>query len=260
MPSIAITSTQNPAVAFAKSLEQKKAREESGQTLLEGEHMVGEALATCPERVTALFVEDAREAAFAALLAPAPAGAPVYRVPARVLAALSTVKTPQGIAATLRIPQAPALENMGRRLVLLENVQDPGNVGTVLRTLEAAGFDGCLITPGCADPFSPKGLRATMGGGLRVPVGRADNVPDALARLRGAGYALVAAALDGAPYYQRPALPDRLCLLIGNEGAGLSAEALAAATHRYRLPMAGRAESLNAAVAAAILMYDLQYR
>ncbi len=256
----AISSSQNPAVAFARSLAQKKNRLRSGQTLLEGEHMVGEALRTCPERVTALFVEETRMQTYAALIALAPREAAVYAVTERVLAALSTVQTPQGVAATLLLPQPPAPEAMGPRLVLLENVQDPGNVGTVLRTLEAAGFDGCLLTEGCADPFSPKGLRATMGAGLRVPIREVESAPAELEALKARGYAVLAAALDGAPYYDRPAPPERLCLLIGNEGAGLTPESMAAATHCYRLPMRGHAESLNAAVAAAILMYDLQYR
>ena len=255
-----IRSAKNPVVALARSLTQRKAREESGLTLLEGEHMVGEALSTCPERVTAAFVDEDRADAYAGLLRRLPRDAALYAAPARVLEALSTVQTPQGVAALLRIPQSPPLEAMGPRLVLLENVQDPGNVGTVLRTLEAAGFDGCLLTPGCADPFSPQGLRATRGGGLRVPVRAVPEVGEALEALRARGYAIIASVLDGEPFYERAALPERLCLLIGNEGAGLSPQARAAATHRYRLPMRGRAESLNAAVAAAILMYDLAYR
>ena len=104
-----------------------------------------------------MFVQEDRD--FAALLRPLAADTPVYAVPEHVLAAISQVKAPQGVAAVVRQPMRRALDTLGERLVLLENVQDPGNVGTILRTLDAAGFDGCVLTPGCADPFSPKCLR-----------------------------------------------------------------------------------------------------
>jgi len=181
----------------------------------------------------------------------------VYAVPEHVLAAISQVKTPQGIAAVCDLPAQRALEEMGDKLILLENVQDPGNVGTVLRTLDAAGFDGCIFTHGCADPFGPKTLRATMGSVFRVPMSTVQDAPDTVRRLTQRGYAVIGAALDGEPFYERGPLPDKLCVLIGNEGQGLTAQTLATCTHRYRLPMRGGAESLNAAVAAAIFMYEL---
>ena len=155
------------------------------------------------------------------------------------------------------LPESRPLEGMGNRLVLLENVQDPGNVGTILRTLDAAGFDGCILTEGCADLWSPKTLRATMGSAFRVPAHLAKDGPSACKALHQLGYAIIGAELHGQPFYQRDTLPDKLCLLIGNEGQGLTREVLSACTHRYRLPMRGGAESLNAAVAAAIFMYEL---
>ena len=141
--------------------------------------------------------------------------------------------------------------------MLLENVQDPGNVGTILRTLDAAGFDGCILTPGCADAYAPKTLRATMGSVFRVPMAFAGDAAQAVAGLNLRGYATIGAALDGEPFYGRGPLPEKLCVLIGNEGAGLTEQALAACTHRYRLPMRGGAESLNAAIAAGVFMYEL---
>ena len=178
-------------------------------------------------------------------------------MPAHVLAAISQVKTPQGVAAVCAMPPSLAPEALGERLILLENVQDPGNVGTVLRTLDAAGFDGCILTPGCADPFGPKALRATMGSVFRVPLCFVPDAAEAARALNARGYATLAAALDGGDFYRRPPLPARLCVLIGNEGAGLTRQAQDACTHRFRLPMRGGAESLNAAVAAAVMMYDL---
>lgn len=253
----ALTSLKNPTVQAARALESAKERARARAFLLDGEHMVSEALHACPERVRAVFVAQGREDAFAPLLTLAPEGAEAYVVPEHVLAAISQVKTPQGIAAVCAMPEAREVDSLGDRLILLENVQDPGNVGTILRTLDAAGFDGCIFTPGCADPYGPKTLRATMGSVFRVPVAFAQDAQSAVRSLAARGYAAVAAALDGEPFYERGPLPQKLCVLIGNEGAGLTKEALSACTHRFRLPMRGGAESLNAAVAAAIFMYEL---
>lgn len=255
-----LSSVKNPAVQEAKALSSPKERRERRAFLLDGEHMVSEALRVCPDRVRAVFVEDARAESYAEWLALAPASAEVYAVPARVLEAVSQVKTSQGIAAVCGMPPETPLSEMRGRLILLENVQDPGNVGTVLRTIDAAGFDGCILTPGCADPFGPKTLRATMGSLFRVKLAWADSAAGAAAALVARGFEVIGAELRGEPFYSRPAAPADLCVLIGNEGAGLTPEALAACTRRYRLPMRGGAESLNAAVAAAVMMYDLVNR
>lgn len=255
----AVTSLKNPAVQAARALRDVRERACRGAFLLDGEHLVGEALSACPERVQAVFVDETRLEVYAALIALAPQAA-CYAVPTHVLAAISQVKTPQGIAAVCAMPPAPVPEALGARLVLLENVQDPGNVGTILRTLDAAGFDGCLLTPGCADPFGPKALRATMGSVFRVPLCYVQEAAEAVRMLNGRGYATLAAALDGEDFYRRGPMPQKLCVLIGNEGAGLSPQARDACTHRFRLPMRGGTESLNAAVAAAILLYDLVNR
>lgn len=255
-----ITSTKNPLIQTAKGLQSKAARDASGLFLCEGEHMVAEALRAAPQSVAALFVDDTQAERFAPLLMQAPASAATYAVPPHVLAALSQVKTPQGVAAMVQTPPMAALAALGPRVVLLEAVQDPGNVGTILRTADAAGFTGCILTDGCADPLNPKALRATMGSVFRVPLHWAADAPAAARALAAQGYAVVAAALNGDDFYARPPLPPRVCLLVGNEGAGLSDAAKAAATHMYRLPMRGGAESLNAAVAAAVFMYEIVNR
>ena len=250
-----ITSLKNPAVQDARALAAAKERSRQRAFLLDGEHMVGEGLHMRPEDVKTVFVDENRLEQYAGLIALARGD--VYSVPEHVLAAISQVKTPQGIAAVCGLPEARSLADMGDKLILLENVQDPGNVGTVLRTLDAAGFDGCVFTPGCADPYGPKTLRATMGSTFRVPMCTVPDAAEAARTLAENGYAVIGAALDGEPFYERGALPDKLCVIIGNEGQGMTKETLANCTHRYRLPMRGGAESLNAAVAAAIFMYEL---
>lgn len=250
-----ITSLKNPAVQEARALASAKERARQRAFLLDGEHMVGEGLRMCPREVRAVFVDERRAPDYAALLDQAMGE--VYAVPEHVLAAISQVKAPQGIAAVCAMPQSRPLAELGSRLVLLENVQDPGNVGTVLRTLDAAGLDGCVFAPGCADPFGPKALRATMGSVFRVPLCFVEDAAQAAKALAARGYATIAGALDGQPFYERGALGPKWCVLIGNEGQGLTRAAQDACTHRYRLPMRGGAESLNAAVAAAVFMYEL---
>lgn len=251
----AVTSLKNPAVQGARALASAKERARQRAFLLDGEHMVGEGLRMCSQEIRAVFVDERRTSDYAWLLEQAQCD--VYAVPEHVLAAISQVKAPQGIAAICAMPQSRPLETLGRRLVLLENVQDPGNVGTVLRTLDAAGLDGCVLAPGCADPFGPKALRATMGSVFRVPLCFVEDAAQAASVLSARGYATIAGALDGEPFYQRGPLPSQWCVLIGNEGQGLTPQTQNACTHRYRLPMRGGAESLNAAVAAAVFMYEL---
>ncbi|MDD3336394.1 MAG: RNA methyltransferase [Eubacteriales bacterium] len=255
-----ITSIKNPAVQSAKALCTAKARKEQNAFLCDGEHMVSEALAVCPERVRALFIDKERAAGYAALLSKVPAAAAVFFVPTAVLETISQVKTPQGVAAVCQLPPSLPLAQQTGRLILLENVQDPGNVGTILRTLDAAGFSGCILSSGCADPYAPKTLRATMGSVFRIPLSFAEDGAAAARTLREQGYAVIGAELHGEPFYQRQQLPQKVCVLIGNEGAGLREDTLAQCTHRYKLPMRGGAESLNAAVAAAVMMYDIMNR
>ena len=179
---------------------------------------------------------------------------PVYELPAHVLAAVCDTKTPQGIAAVVRMKEQSAL---GKHIVVLDGVQDPGNVGTIIRTADAAGLDGVLLSTQCADVFSPKVLRATMGSIFRMNLRTTDDLPGELTKLREKGYSILSSQLDGTPFYEREKVAEQFALIIGNEGNGVSEQVQQTATHRVRLPMRGGAESLNAAIAAAIMMYEL---
>ncbi len=154
---------------------------------------------------------------------------------------------------------APLLAS-ARRILALESVQDPGNVGALLRSAAAFGFDGVLLGPGCASPFSPKVLRACMGAAGRLPLGVCADLPAALGQLRARGVTCLAAAL----YNARPLdevgaqYPGGLCLVIGSEGQGLSDAAVAACTLSVRIPMTDRVESLNAGVAGSILLWHFR--
>lgn len=243
-----ITSLKNPRVLLWRSLKERKGRRESGCFLAEGRKMAEEALRSAFP-VEALLVDEARAAEFSL-----PEHVPVYLLPENVLSSVCDTKTPQGIAAVVRAQSSAAL---GRRLVALDAVQDPGNVGTIIRTADAAGLEGVLLSDQCADVFSPKTLRATMGSIFRMPIQVTSDLPAALNRLRAEGYSILSSQLDGEPFYQRSPVGERFCLIVGNEGNGISDAVKATATHRVKLPMRGGAESLNAAIAAGIMMYDL---
>ena len=244
-----ITSLKNPKVLAWKSLKEKKGRLEHHAFLVEGPKMVREALASGMKVKAILLREDTGDDS----LSPSE-NIPIYILPAHVFNAVCDTKTPQGIVAILDLDTKPA---SGPRLLALDGVQDPGNVGTIIRTADAAGFNGILLSRECADLFSPKVLRSTMGSVFHLGFSFPVSLPDALEELKKKGYSILSSQLDGDPFYARSNIASSFVLVIGNEGNGISDEVKAVATHRLCLPMRGSAESLNAAVAAGIMMYEL---
>ena len=243
-----ITSLQNPRVRAWKGLKDRKGRRETGCFLVEGRKSVAEALESGFTVETLLLTEAQADLAV-------PAGIPVCLLPEHVMAAVCDTKTPQGAAAVVRMREQPLT---GRRLAVLDGVQDPGNVGTILRTADAAGLDGALLSADCADPYSPKVLRATMGSVFHLPFRVTDDLPGELAHLREErGIPVLSSQLDGTPFDAFRPGPTGFALVIGSEGNGVTPAVRALADRRLCLPMRGRAESLNAAVAAGIMMYSL---
>ena len=243
-----ITSLKNPRVLAWRSLKDKKGRETHHAFLVEGPKMVMEALSSSFHVETILLREDlAGSFEF-------PASIPSYVLPEHVFNAVSDTKTPQGVAAVLTLETKPA---SGPRLLALDGVQDPGNVGTIVRTADAAGFDGILFSRECADLFSPKVLRATMGSIFRLGFSFPSSLPETLEDIKKKGFSVLSSQLDGEPFYERSNVAPSFVLVVGNEGNGVSDAVKAVATHHLCLPMRGGAESLNAAVAAGIMMYDL---
>jgi TrmH family RNA methyltransferase len=161
--------------------------------------------------------------------------------------------TPQGWVAVAPVPAWTWADVDASRLLVLDAVRDPGNVGTLIRAAEALGAGGVVVLPGTADPWSPKVARAAAGSSLRLPVLEAE-WDDVLDRLRRRGTPVWVAASDGEPVDRADARPDQVAVILGNEGAGVSAEIRAVADRVVAIPMMGDVESLNAAVAGAILM------
>ncbi len=246
-----LESTQNAQVKQMRALRMAKARRESGCFLVEGVKLCGEAL-SCGLEISCLFVEKGFEND--AQIAPLSAAArQSFVVSRRVLENVCETKTPQPVVLSARFP---AERKLAFPQVALDGVQDPGNLGAILRTCDAAGFCA-VLGEGSADPYSPKAVRAAMGSVFRVPFLRHVDLPAYLENARKGGAEVIVSALDGSNFFEREPLPQDTILVIGSEGQGVSPAVRKTASHVYKLPMRGGAESLNASVAAGILIYEL---
>lgn len=178
---------------------------------------------------------------------------------AEVFKKMSDTQTPQGILCVARQPVyglEQLLEVSCPLLIVLEDLQDPGNLGTIFRTGEGAGITGIIMSRGTVDLFNPKTIRATMGSVFRVPFVYVENLREAIERILAAKIGVYAAHLAGAKYYDEFDFTKASAFLIGNEGRGLRAETAEAADEYVKIPMEGKVESLNAGVAAALLTYE----
>lgn len=252
---IRITSTSNPQVKNVIQLNQKaRARREQGLFAAEGRKMFLEAPADWIRKV---YVSETMYES--GTLGEALEQVEWELVEDRVFRQMSDTRTPQGVLTLLRIPRY-SLEDLLQKeaplLVLLEDLQDPGNVGTILRTAEGAGADGVLLTANTADLFNPKVIRSTMGSIYRMPFYRMQDPAETMRQLQARDICSYAAHLQGENTYDREDYRGGTLFLIGNEGNGLSEEMSRQADRLIRIPMAGRVESLNAAMAAGILMYE----
>lgn len=245
-----ITSRSNPLCVQIKKLNQSASvRREAGLFVGEGPKLLEEALrAGWP--VSCVVARQGMQVSV-------PAGARHVEVPADLLAGLCDTKTPQGVLFLCRLPEtAPPPQLAGGRYLVLDGVQDPGNVGTIWRTADAFGADGLLLLSGCADPFSPKTVRSTMGAAFRLPVWQVER--DALAALCAqASLPLYATALREDTVDVRSCDLRRGAVVIGSEGRGVSPEVLALCDQTVKIPMRERCESLNAAVAASVVLWEM---
>ncbi len=180
----------------------------------------------------------------------------------RVFESISDTKTPQGVLCLVKRRHCtlsdllPSAEGRNALLVALENLQDPGNLGTILRTAEAAGATGILLGPDCVDLYNPKVIRSTMGAVFRLPFFVSDDLRRELKALRARGVKWAAAHLEGDISYEAADYRGPCGFLIGNESRGLTRETVDCADILVRIPMSGEVESLNAAVASAVLLYE----
>lgn len=176
-----------------------------------------------------------------------------------VFSQISDTKTPQGILCLVKMPEYCLEDLLGEvpHLLILENIQDPGNLGTMMRTGEGAGITGIVMDKTTVDVFNPKTIRSTMGSVFRVPFYVTEDLAETLRMLRKKDIALYAACLDGEMAYDKPDYTSPCGFLVGNEAKGLKEETVAYADTHIRIPMEGKVESLNAAVASSLLMYEV---
>lgn len=248
-----------------RDLQRRKARGRRGLAVLEGVRLVEEALAAGLEFKGALVSPDlARTTRGQALTAELASHAvTVEEVGARAFGQLAGTDTPQGILAVVA-PRAWSVADVsatpGGAVLVVDGVQDPGNVGTLIRTAHALGASASVLLRGSADPMNAKALRAAMGATFRHPVLQLDDAPF-INWARERSLTLWAAAVDGVPLARAldasPSRKELIAVIVGNEGAGIRPQLNAVAAQRVAIPLAGGAESLNVAVAAGILLYEV---
>lgn len=250
-----ITSASNEQIKNIIQLKEKsKARKQKKQFVVEGIKMFSEVPKESLEAVyvSESFLKDNKDNL---------KGVDFQIVSDAVFKKISDTVTPQGVLAIVRQSTYTLEDIINYRkkgkscIVVLDRLQDPGNLGTIVRTGEGAGISGIIMSNDCADIYNPKVIRSTMGSIFRVPFAVVDNLPDAIDKMKACGITTYAAHLNGEDYNKGVFVND-IALLIGNEARGLSKEVSDKADKRIRIPMEGKVESLNAAIATAILMYE----
>jgi TrmH family RNA methyltransferase len=251
-----ITSRQNPRLKEAVRLvASSRDRRKAGRCVLEGEHLCTVYLDRVGAPDTLIVAEDTLALpAIAALVARVPPGATLV-VPRALFAEFTSLPADVGVLAVVA-PPAPAPDPPGKFCLLLEDVQDPGNVGSMLRSAAAAGVRQAWLSRHCAFAWSPRVLRAGQGAHFHLAIHEDVDLPAWVEAYRASGGDVLATvARDGVPLFTAP-MGRRVAVLVGNEGAGLSEGLLRAATTRVTIPMPGGVESLNAAAAAAVCLFE----
>ena len=240
------------SLKWYRQLVDKKGRLETGLFLVEGEKAIRQIVASNPDAITEIISTTEPPSLFRKY--------PVRLINASEFRYISSTQTPQGIAAVVKIPidiYSPILPNdTGNHILLLEDIQDPGNVGTLIRTAAALNYSGVVLTDSCADPLAPKCVQASAGTVLSLWLRRTEKYMEIVQALKQDGLKIIAADVRGTDEPGVLAQQEKLVLALGNEAAGLSTELLAIADCRVRIPTAPeKAESLNVAACGAILMY-----
>jgi RNA methyltransferase, TrmH family len=256
-----ISSTSNQTIKDIRALRQRKEREDRGTFWVEGIRLVGEAvrypdrielLIVAPELLTSRFGKETVSQLRAA-------GLPVLEVTPAVFASLSHKEGPQGVGAVVRQEWTPlrhAVLDAGLGWLALDRVADPGNLGTIMRTCDAVGVSGIVLTGDCTDPFDPAAVRGSMGAVFAMLLAKATEEEFAAwSRSRGAN--VVGTSDQGAIDFRQAAYTRPMVLLMGSERQGLSQDLLATCLEVVRIPMTGRSDSLNLAVATGIVLYEI---
>lgn len=250
-----ISSVRNPKIQEIRAL-QKRApmRRELGAFVVEGVRLAEEALAANWPVQLALYTPELSARGLELVGQMQAAGIDVEAVNAEVMAAASDTKTPQGLLLRLELRQLPLPSKLSLTLIL-DEIRDPGNLGALLRSAAASGADAVLLSPGCADPFAPKVLRGGMGAQFRLPV-LLSQWADIRAVCEQHALAVYLAEAERGLVYDQADLSQGCAIIVGGEAEGPGGEARQLAQHSIQIPMPGRIESLNAAVAGSLLLFE----
>lgn len=245
---ILITSMQNKHVKEWIKLHKRKYRERMKAFLIEGQHLIEEAYKT-DQAFKALILEEEKED---------PGWldeAYVFRVSKEVFQAIAQTETPQGIAAVLGY--LDSVPKQHQYVLLIDGVQDPGNLGTLIRTADAAGFSKVVLGKGTVDLYNDKVIRATQGSLFHIHIEQKELVTE-IPRLQEEGFSIWATTLQRTRNYTDIPLTDKMALILGNEGKGVNPSLIELADELVKIPIYGQAESLNVGVAGGILMYYIR--
>ncbi len=261
-----ISSRQNPRILEAVALKNRKNRKEKHLFFFEGKKLLAEAVKREVPLVALFLRQDAKEAV-GILLSELPTDCKIYEVSPSVYEKLTEENSPEGIFCVAKTIDKyhkfatidytyEKLPNDSRTLLMAVSIQDPGNLGNIMRSCAAFDCGGLIVTADCADPYASKTVRASMGAVFDLPMYMTDNPQRTIETLRRKGYAVYGGALDrDAVPLEKLSFSSSCCFLVGNEGHGIPKDLLASCTGKVFIPITERTESLNASVAAAILLY-----
>ncbi len=263
--SLEITSRQNPRLKSVLALKTRKGRREQCRFLAEGVRLLSE-IENTPDMLLELWISSVKSSD--SVVEKWINFARAHEIPIFILSEnlydeLSDTVATQGLVGVMRLPQTDLDRFFGAgkfKGLLLDGIQDPGNLGTIIRTAEAMGFSFVLIPQGTTDPYSEKSVRASMGSIFHIPIIHSNNIAQDIQLLKDVRYEVAGALLESStPAHDTP-FGDRLLLTVGSEGAGISKGIRAMLDYSVHIPMTGRVESLNAASAVAMLAYEIQRR
>ena len=243
-----ITSVQNKLVREWKKLHRKKYRYEKNQFLIEGYHLIEEAYRSNQNIDTVIAVKGVN-------LPEKFKNLSIIFVNETVFKEISQTETPQGIAAI--VDMMPVVEEHDHSVLLIDAIQDPGNLGTIIRTADAAGFSKIILGSGTVDMYNDKVIRASQGSIFHIPIYQA-NLEETIPKLKEMHYKIWASTLENARNYRHFEVPEKTAIIFGNEGRGIDETYIEMADERVVIPIFGQAESLNVSVAAGILMYYIR--
>lgn len=251
---ITIESNKNTVFKECKKLKERRGRNKAQKYLIEGIRLVEEAFKANSKVDFLLISQEGEERLKEYDSSIIPQDVKTYMLKNELFLELCETEKPQGVMAVVNMEENKVLDS-GSFYILCDKVQDPGNLGTIIRTAHAVGVDGIILTKGTVDIYNDKVIRSTMGSMFHVPICYDDDLI-LVKRLKENGFSILATSLEGERDFFKEDLKGKLIITVGNEGNGVSDEIYALSDKKVKIPMPGNAESLNVAIATAVVLYE----